>query len=202
MIHIGDRNGWIPAGLTQELLPLLEAGDVLSHYCTNQPGRLLTEEGLPVPELVAAAERGVVLDVANGINNFSYAVARKMMAAGLMPTTLSTDVNKSSITGPAYGLTVTMSKFLELGVPFEETVAMTTIRPAKAIAIDNRKGSLKPGMDADISILEIQKGRWLLPDSHQEILAVTRLVRPVMTVKGGVPIRPLCVPIREQVQPA
>ena len=201
MIHIGDRNRWIPAALTRELLPLLEAGDVLSHYCTNQSGRMLTEEGMPIPELMAAKERGVVLDVANGINNFSYAVARKMMAEGLFPTTLSTDVNKTSITGPAYGLTVTMSKFLELGVPFEEMIAMTTAHPAKAVGIDDRKGSLKPGMDADVSILEIRKGRWPFPDSHQEILNVTRLIRPVMTVKAGVPIPPLCVPIKEQIQP-
>jgi dihydroorotase len=201
MIHIGDRNRWIPPALTRELLTLLKEGDVLSHYCTNQSGSLLGEDGRAVPELREAKERGVVLDVANGINNFSYTVARKMLEQGFFPTTLSTDVNKSSLTGPAYGLTVTMSKFLELGVPLEEMIAMTTLNPAKAVGIDARKGSLKPGMDADISLIEIRQGRWPLPDSHQEILDVTRLIRPVMTIKAGVAIQPLCVPIKEQIQP-
>ena len=198
MIHIGDRNRWVAPSLTRELLPLLEKGDILSHFCTGQFGGALGEDGRALPELVAARDRGVVLDVANGINNFSYAVSRIMLAQGLLPTTISTDVTRLSITGPAYGLTVTMSKFLELGLPLEAIIAMTTVNPAKALGIDDRKGSLKPGMDADVSILEIQPGRWSLPDSPGEILNVTRLIRPHMTVKAGVPIAPLCVPIKEQ----
>ena len=202
MIHIGDRNRWVSPTLTRELLPLLEKGDILSHFCTGQFGGALGEDGRALPELVAARNRGVVLDVANGINNFSYAVARRMLEQGLPPTTISTDVTRLSITGPAYGLTVTMSKFLELGLPLEEMIAMTTINPAKAIGIDDRKGSLKQGMDADISVLEIQSGRWALPDSPGEILNVTRLIRPFTTIKAGVPIAPLLVPIRERILPS
>jgi dihydroorotase len=197
MIHIGDRNRWVSPTLTRELLPLLEKGDILSHFCTGQFGGALGEDGRALPELVAARNRGVILDVANGINNFSYAVARRMLEQGLLPTTISTDVTKSSVDGPAYGLTVTMSKFLELGLPLGEIIAMTTINPAKAVAIDDRKGSLKPGGDADISILEIHPGRWQLPDSPGELLNVTRLIRPYMTVKAGAPIAPVCVPIKE-----
>lgn len=196
MIHIGDRNRWISPSLTRELLPLLEEGDILSHFCTGQSGSLLGEDGRAVPELAEASKRGVVLDVANGINNFSYSTARKMMEQGFLPTTLSTDVTRTSVTGPAYGLTVTMSKFLELGLSIEEMVAMTTINPARAIRIDDRKGSLKPGMDADISILEINPGRWPLPDSHEDIINITRLIRPFMTVKAGATIPPVCVPIK------
>jgi len=200
MVHIGDRNRWVSPSLTRELLPLLEQGDILSHFCTGQFGGALGEDGRAFPELVAARDRGVVLDVANGINNFSYATARRMLEQGLHPTTISTDVTKSSVTGPAYGLTVTLSKFLELGLPLGEMIAMATVNPAKALGIDDRKGSLKPGMDADISILEIHSGQWLLPDSPGEILNVTRLIRPYMTVKAGVPMAPRCVPIKEQVR--
>lgn len=196
MIHIGDRNRWISPSLTRDLLGLLEEGDILSHFCTGQSGSLLGEDGRAVPELAEASKRGVVLDVANGINNFSYSTARKMMEQGFLPTTLSTDVTRTSVTGPAYGLTVTMSKFLELGLSIEEMVAMTTINPARAIRIDDRKGSLKPGMDADISILEINPGRWPLPDSHEDIINITRLIRPFMTVKAGATIPPVCVPIK------
>jgi predicted amidohydrolase len=56
-------------------------------------------------------------------------------------------------------------------------------------------------MDADISVLEIQSGRWALPDSPGEILNVTRLIRPFTTIKAGVPIAPLLVPIRERILP-
>jgi dihydroorotase len=201
MVHIGDRNRWVPPSLTRELLPLMEKGDILSHFCTGQFGGALGENGRALPELIAARDRGVILDVANGINNFSYAVARRMLEQGVLPATISTDVTKSSVDGPAYGLTVTMSKFLELGLPLGEMIAMTTMNPAKAIGIDDRKGSLKPGRDADLSVLDIHTGQWPLPDSPGEILNVTRLIRPHTTIKAGVPIAPLLVPIRERTLP-
>lgn len=196
MVHIGDREKGVSPSLTRELLPLLEEGDILSHIYTGQFGGLLGEDGVAVPEIVAAKERGVILDVANGINNMAYGAARRMIEQGLLPTTVSTDVTKGSVAGPVYGLTVTMSKLLELGLPFEEMITMTTLNPAKAVRIDDRKGSLKPGMDADVSVLEITAGSWPLPDSHGNILNVTRLIRPCVTVKAGVPILPLCIPIK------
>lgn len=201
MVHIGDKERMVGPSVTRELLPLLEAGDILSHFCTGQPGTLLDKDGAIAPELIAARDRGVVLDVANGISNFSYAVARVMLSKGVRPTTISTDVTRTSVPGPAYGLTVTMSKFLQLGLSLQEIIAMTTLHPAKAIAIDDRKGSLKPGKDADISVLEIQPGLWRLPDAHAQLLDVTRLFRPVITVKAGIPVPPALVPIKEQVLP-
>jgi dihydroorotase len=201
MVHIGDLNKWVSPSLTREMLPLLEEGDILSHVYTAQFGGLLGEDGRAIPEIFAAKERGVILDVANGTNNFSYSTARKMIEQGLFPTTISTDVTKTSVTGPAYGLTVTMSKLLEIGLSLEKIIAMTTINPAKAVRIDDRKGSLNPGLDADISVLEIIPGRWPIPASHGEILDVTRLIRPCVTVKAGVPIPPRCVPIKAETLP-
>jgi dihydroorotase len=201
MIHIGDYHKRVPPQLTRELLPLLEKGDVVSHYCTAQWGCLLTEKGEAVPELIAARDRGVLLDMSHGGANFAYVVARKMFSQGLYPTVITSDVNKQSLPGPSYGLTVTMSKLLAMGIPLEEMIAMTTITPAKALSIDDRKGSLKPGMDADISILEIAAGRWLIPDGNKEVVPLTRLIRPSLTVKAGVPITPNLVPIKEQVLP-
>lgn len=190
MVHIGDVNKWVSPTLTGEFLPLLEEGDILSHIYTGQLGSVLMEDGHVLPEYVEAGKRGVVMDVAHGRSNFTYTVARKMLAQGYLPTTLSTDVTKPSITGPVYGLTVTMSKFLALGIPLEKIIPMTTINPAKAVRITDRKGSLKPGMDADISILEVKSGKWRLLDCNQAILDVLQLVTSFMTVKAGVLISP------------
>jgi dihydroorotase len=199
MVHIGDLQKVVPPALTRELLPLLQEGDILSHFYTAQSGSLLGDDGRAVPELIAARDRGVILDVAHGASNFSYPTARKMMEQGLLPTTITSDLTKPAVTGPSYGLTVIMSKFLEMGLSLAEIVAMTTINPAKVLRIGDRKGRLKTGMDADISILEINAGKWLMPDSHKEILPMTHMIRPFMTVKAGVPIPPSCVPIKEQI---
>jgi len=198
MIHLGDRERWISPSLTREVLPLLEKGDILSHIYTAHRGGLLEDDRRAIPELMKAIERGVVLDVANGMSNCAFSVAREMIEMGIVPSTLSTDVTKASVRGPVYGLTVTMSKFLELGLSLDAIVSMTTINPATAIRIDDRKGSLKPGMDADISILEIKTGSWQFPDSHQNMLNVKRLIRPFMTIKTGELIPPICVPVSQK----
>ncbi len=196
MIHIGDLKKQVSPTLTRDFLPLMEAGDILSHVFTGNMGNILLEDGSVMPELRAAAERGVVLDIANGRYNLSFDVARKGMAQGIMPTTLSTDVVKPSLTSLVYGLTVTMSKFLALGLDIPQMVAMTTINSARALRIEDRKGSLKPGMDADISVLEVLSGAWELADSLPEALKVTEMISPVLAVKAGevIPAEPAARP--------
>ena len=190
MVHIGDVNSWVSPTLTKEFLPLMEEGDIITHIYTGLLGGVLGDDGRVIPEFSAARDRGVILDSAHGRNNFTYSVARKMLEQGYLPDIVSTDLTKPSITGPVYGLTVTISKFLALGIPLEKIIAMTTINPAKAMSFADRKGSLKPGMDADISVLEIKSGKWQLFDCNKDLLEVNRLIAPVMTVKAGELLQP------------
>lgn len=193
MIHIGDPESRAPArltSLTQSLLSLMEPGEILSHVYTAKPGKVCLPDGTFIPELKEAAERGIILDVAHGRNNFSFEIARRAMDQGIFPTTLSTDVVVPSLSETVYGLTVTMSKFMALGVELNRLIAMTTINPARALGIQDRKGSLKVGMDADISILEISSGTWKLQDAERETLEATKLIAPSMTIKAGHPVQP------------
>jgi dihydroorotase len=185
MVHIGDLKKQVPATVTRDFLPLMERGDILSHVFTANQGGILRDDGTVMPELREALERGVVLEIANGRFNFCFEVARKGMAQGILPAVLSTDVTVPSVTGPVYGLTVTMSKFMALGLDLPQMVGMTTINPARALSIDDCKGSLKPGMDADVSVIEVLSGTWGLKDSAQETLKATKLISPVMAVKAG-----------------
>ncbi len=148
----------------------------------------MRSDGTVMPELKDAMERGIVLDIAHGRMNLSYEVAKKGMTQGVIPTTLSTDLTRMSVSGPVYGLTVTMSKFMALGLNLKQVIEMTTVSPAHALGIANRKGSLEPGMDADVSILELLSGTWKLEDSEQQTIKATTLIAPVMTIKSGQPI--------------
>lgn len=47
-----------------------------------------------------------------------------------------------------------------VGIPLVEAVRMATLTPAKVIGIDERKGSLSPGKDADIAIFENDFSAW------------------------------------------
>ena len=199
MIHIGDVQKRISPTLIQEILPLLESGDILSHIFTAKLGGILRPDGTVLPELKEALERGVVLDVAHGWLNFSFETARRCLAQGILPTTVSSDLTTSSLTTRTYGLTVTMSKLMALGLSLEQIIQMATTNPAHALSIEDSMGSLKPGRDADVSILELLSGAWNLEDTEQEIMQVSKLISPNLTIKSGELIPPQLV---AQPQPA
>ncbi|MEA3253765.1 MAG: amidohydrolase/deacetylase family metallohydrolase [Chloroflexota bacterium] len=196
MIHIGDLEKRVSPTLTREMLPLLEEGDILSHVFTARYGSAMQANGKMLPELRQAAERGVVLDVARGINNLSFEIARKAMAQGIMPSTLSSDVILASLTGPTFGLTVIMSKFMALGLSLNQVVEMTTINSARAISADDKIGSLKPGMNGDVSILELRPGTWRLEDAEGETIETHTLISPSTTIISGqvIPANPVAQP--------
>ncbi|MFH1485133.1 MAG: amidohydrolase/deacetylase family metallohydrolase [Chloroflexota bacterium] len=185
MVHIGDIEKAVPESLVKEVVTLMEPGDILSHVFTPQHGSLFRGDGTMLSELREAMERGVVLDVANGRFNFSFSVARGGLAQGVLPTTISSDLTMSNMKDSVFSLTVTMSKFLALGLGLGQLIEMTTVNPARALKAEVSLGSLKPGGIADISILELVSGKWRLPDSKGESLVVDTLITPRMTVKSG-----------------
>ena len=196
MVHIGDTDKQVPASLTQECLSVMEAGDILAHMYTGNQGSALRPDGTIVPELKAAMKRGVILDPATGRNNFSFVVARKCLAEGILPTIISTDLNHRCLKDRTFSLPVNMSKFMALGLDLKQVVAMTTINPARAIHEEARIGSLKPGMTADVSILELKSGAWTLIDSPGETMKTDKMLMPVTAVKDGKVIKaePVALP--------
>lgn len=196
MVHIGDTDKQVPATLTPECLSVMEAGDILAHVYSGNQGSVLRPDGTILPELKAAMKRGVILDPATGRNNFSFNVARKCLAQGIVPTTISTDLNHRCLKDRTFSLPVNMSKFMALGLDLKQVVTMTTINPARVIHEENKIGSLKPGMAADVSILELQTGAWTLIDSPGETIKTDKLLMPVTAIKGGKVIKaaPVALP--------
>jgi dihydroorotase len=190
MVHIGDTDCKVPASLTREFLPLMEKGDILSHGFTAKQGSTMLEGGKFVPEFKAAIDRGMIFDIAHGRFNCSYAVARNGLAQGIIPDTISSDITLQSLAFKVFGLTVTISKFLTIGLTLNQVITMTTINPAKALGIDGEKGSFAPGKDADISILEFIPGKWQLIDAENEVLTAKELVTPFLTVIAGKVVLP------------
>ncbi len=183
MVHITEPRSQENPSLTRGLLPLLEPGDILSHPFSGKPGSVLTPEGL-MPEFREAVERGVVLDTANGGIYMNYGVARAVLEAGIVPTTLSTDMaTLGGLFSPP--LTRVMSQFLALGLDLGRVVEMTTAAPARVLGTADRMGSLAPGMPADISVLEPVAGDWEFPDSEGEMLRGGTSLVPALTIKAG-----------------
>ncbi len=188
--------------LIRELVPIMEAGDVLAHPFTRHPGGFVSATGEIHPILPEAVhERGVHVDVGHG-SHFSFDVARRVLDAGVVPFTLGADMHGYNVRVPdatdneeraanpfagvaPFNLTIAMSELLHLGIPLERVVAMVTANPAKLLRMQDSLGTLLPGRAADVSVLSIDTGRFLLSDNSGAEVVTERLVRPLFCLKDG-----------------
>ena len=185
MVHIGDTAKRYDPGVIRELLPILDEGDILTHYFTANPGGVLDANNKLVPEAREAAERGVWLDTAHGRFNFSFDVGRRVVDQGLLPHCISTDLTVPGRVQTVHSMTEMMTRFLGMGFTLEQVVTMCSTNPAKAIGQDHRLGSLEVGRQADISVLQINEGDWTVYDALGAGLQVEKAVVPALTVKRG-----------------
>ena len=175
--------------LTRQSLPVLDKGDIWTHIYTPQPGQAIKPDGSALPELREAIARGVFMDVGEGSLNLNFEIAAKALAQGILPDTLSTDVS-TFYTARGCVLTRLMSAFLTLGLSLEKVIEMTTINPARILGKEKNLGSLKPGMNADISVLELKQGDFTFTDSGRNTIKGHLLLIPRLTLKSGTEITP------------
>lgn len=194
MVHVGDSTRRSDPNIVRQLLPILEPGDILTHYFTPQPGGMLDSNGKLVPEAKEAADRGVWLDTAAGMNCFSFDVGRRIVDQGLLPQCISTDLNIRAGRVIIHNLTSLMTRFMGMGFTLEQVVTMTTANSAKAIGQEHRLGSMVVGRQADISVLDVREGAWTVYDSPGpgpgEGIPVDKAIVPVLTVKRGKTFEP------------
>jgi dihydroorotase len=141
----------------------LRRGDILTHCFRPYPNAPVAPDGSVQEDVLAARARGVIFDIGHGKGSFGFETAMAMLKTGFMPDVISSDVHNISILGPAYDMLVTMSKFLRLGVPLGEVIRMSTINAADAVRLTDR-GTLKPGLLGDATVLEIERGKFVFED--------------------------------------
>jgi len=180
MVHVGDT----PLPL-REILDELRPGDILTHCFHGREEGVLDDRGLVRPAARRAAERGVLLDVGHGRGSFAFAVARRALAQGLRPGTISSDVHVYNVHGPVFDLATTMSKFLHLGLALDEVVGMSTAAPARAVRGGTDLGTLSPGAAADVTLLAVREGAFLLEDARGETVTAARRLVPAGVVRQG-----------------
>ena len=86
---------------------------------------------------------------------------------------------------PAVSLPYLMSRFLALGVPFEDVLTMVTTTPAAKMGMADAIGCLKPGARANVAVWNLQKGNFNFTDVKNSTITGTELLVPLMTVLEG-----------------
>ena len=185
MVHIGDTEKRYDPNVIRQLLPILEQGDIVTHLFTANPGGVLDGEGDVVPEAMEAKDRGVWLDTAHGRMNFSFDVGERVVDQGLVPHCISTDLTLPGRARTVHSMTEMMTRFLTMGFTLEQVITMSTLNPAMAVGVDDRLGTLAVGRQADISVLDMEEGDWVLYDVVGGTRRTDKAVVPVLTVKKG-----------------
>ena len=185
MVHIGDTTRRYDPHVIRELLPLLEPGDIVTHLFTPNPGGVLDSNGKLVPEARELADRGVWLDTAHGRMNFGFDVGRRVLDQGLVPHCISTDLTVPGRQRTVHSLVEMMARFLGLGFSLDQVISMCTVKPATVLGEQDRLGTLGVGRQADISVLDVRDGDWVVHDTLGASLRISRTVVPVLTLKAG-----------------
>jgi dihydroorotase len=179
MAHIDD-----PPPTYEEVIARLRPGDVLTHAFRPYPNAPVTAQGTVRQAVIDARRRGVLFDIGHGKGSFAFKTARAMLANGFLPDTISSDVHKLCINGPAFDQVTTMSKFLCLGMPLADVIAASTVNAAFALK-RSELGSLKPGSVGDATILSVKDGRFDYVDVVGEHLEGNRRIASNGVVIAG-----------------
>lgn len=134
--------------------------------------------------MAAARGRGVLLDVGAGLTGLWFSSAVPAIRQGFLPDTISTGMEKESMLLPGTNMSLILSKFLNMGLTFDQIIERTTVNAARAIR-HSELGSLQEGSAADLALFEIQQGKYGFLDSGYTRLNANKRVACVMTVRNG-----------------
>ena len=170
------------------LLAILKKGDILTHPF-NPPSagpNLLDTDGKIHSQILELKQRGIFIDLAHG-THLQWEIAEKAAKQGWFPDTISTDIHRRNVgpNGHVVDLATTMSKFLYLGLPFDQVIQRVTANPASILPFPAKIGTLEVGNMADVSVLAIERGEFILLDSLRQKRITQQRVLPVAVARGS-----------------
>lgn len=229
-IHFGQlwplpesgTNGVDPDTILDQVVGLLKPGDILAHPFTKHPGGFVNRRGRVHDIVKQAMAMGLKVDVGHG-SHFSYKMARIALDAGIVPDTLGADMHGYNTTVPKpkapgtpdshpdkehmffgavkFSLVSAMTTMLALKLPLDHVVAMATCNARKIFGLPADLGHLGVGAVADVSVLNDERGRFVLSDNEGTQVVADRLLTPAFCLRNGVR-HDAVAPILPQVQAA
>lgn len=229
-IHFGQlwplpesgTNGVDPDTILDQVVGLLKPGDILAHPFTKHPGGFVNRQGRVHDIVRQAMAMGLKVDVGHG-SHFSYKMARIALDAGIVPDTLGADMHGYNTAVPKpkapgtpdshpdkehmffgavkFSLVSAMTTMLALKLPLDHVVAMATCNAQKIFGLPADLGHLGVGAVADVSVLNDERGRFVLSDNEGTQVVTDRLLTPAFCLRQGVR-HDAVAPILPQVQAA
>jgi dihydroorotase len=180
MVHVSGTPIPLPA-----VLEFLGPGDISTHAFNGDHESILDRNGKLRPEVRAAADRGVIMDVGHAGIHCDVEVVKAAMEQGLPPDTISTDIHIPPPGRTVYLMNDLVSKFHAMGLSLKDAVAASTIRPAKVLGLQDSLGSLAPGMAGDAAVFDLREGRFVWHDMAGHNVEGKVKLDTFLTVRNG-----------------
>ncbi|MBB15635.1 amidohydrolase/deacetylase family metallohydrolase [Candidatus Poribacteria bacterium] len=165
------------------LLEHMRPDDIHTHvYAQHIP--ILDSNGNIADYMLEARDRGILFDLGHGAGSFWWRVAVPAIKQGFLPDTISTDLHKRSALLPNANMLTTMSKCLNMGMSLKDVLMRSTAKPAQAIHRP-KLGHLDINAEADIAVLDLQKGNFGFVDSGHARLQGNQKLQCIMTIRNG-----------------
>ena len=165
MVHVSGTPIPLP-----DVLEFLGPGDICTHAFNGLPENMLDRNFKVRPEVRAAADRGVIMDLAHAGVHCDVEVAQAAMEQGLPPTTISTDIHNPPPDRTVYKMNDLVSKFHAMGMSLPDAIAASTSTSAKVLGLEDSIGSLAPGMSGDAAVFDLREGnfKWIDAAGHYQ----------------------------------
>jgi dihydroorotase len=180
MVHVSGTPIPLP-----EVLEFLGPGDICTHAFNGNAESILDRNDRVRPEVWAAAQRGVVMDVAHAGVHCDVEVVKAALQQGLMPDTISTDIHIPPPGRTVYLMNDLVSKFHALGLSLKDAVAASTMKPAQVLGLQDSLGSLAPGMAGDAAVFDLREGRFVWHDMAGHSVEGKVRLDTYLTVRDG-----------------
>ena len=180
MVHVSGTPIPLP-----EVLEFLGPGDISTHAFNGDHESILDVNGKIRPEARAAADRGVIMDVAHAGVHCDTEVVKAALQQDFFPDTISTDIHIAPEGRTVYLMNDLMSKFHAMGLSLEAAVTASTSRPAQVLGLEDHLGSLKPGMSGDAAVFDLREGRFVWHDMAGHNIEGKVRFDTFLTVRGG-----------------
>ncbi|MBS6517088.1 MAG: hypothetical protein KH353_02685 [Clostridium sp.] len=178
-VHMPDFQGTL-----RELIDILRPGDIFCHVFTPKKG--IIENGEVSEEIFRGRRKGILFESACGKGHFSHKTARMAMEKGFFPDLISGDFTRNTFGSlPAVSLPYLMSRFMALGMEFEEVVRIVTETPAKLMGREGEIGCLRSGASANLAIFQRREGKFSFDDINHDQIEGKEMLLPMATMLEG-----------------
>ncbi len=151
---------------TDEVMGQVRARDVITHCYNAHTLGILNDGGDVLASVREARSRGVLFDVGHGAGSFNFEIARKAIAAGFLPDTISTDLFQSNSISRVFDLPTTLSKLMHAGMTLDQVLLCGTLNAARIVGHVPGLGTMAVGAPADIAVLTVENGSFPLTDAQ------------------------------------